>query len=93
MWLFKEKPEKQTEEVEEVVKCEDCGCLIALHDAQIVKVRSPYLDFKEYFCRTHRKKYGRKTIFDQPGDTNCYFGEVKMDREGTPIGYKKINDK
>ena len=70
----------------ETVKCEECKCLLEKRDAQEVDFRAFMVDSQNYYCEVHRKPYSSVTDFVG----KKYFGEVEMDKDGTPIGYVKI---
>lgn len=86
MWLLKDKPK---EEAEEVVKCFDCNTLVAIGDAHKVTVRQ-FTEYFRYYCGKCKKPYDRVWYSTHPALTTRYFGQVEMTADGTPIGYKKI---
>lgn len=75
------------------VKCETCKCLLNKNDAQEVR-KVPFFSFKGdeyiYFCGSHKKSYDEiiETWYD-----NKYYAHMQVDKEGNPIGYKKIEVK
>jgi len=73
---------------EDHVSCEECKCLIHKDDAQKVKYRDGYCTLDNYYCGEHNKPYNEIRAYDI---TNVrYYGEIQMELDGTPIGYKKI---
>jgi len=75
--------------VYENVKCEECKHLIERSDAQEIKVAYSWSRDKGvyYYCPMHKKSYDR--VLEGFWGI-LYFGEVEMDKNGTPIGYTKI---
>lgn len=72
------------------VKCKECKCWLDKYDAQVVSVQlGLYSTFKdeEYYCNTHRKPY-KKVICRV--DKDIFIEEIEVDKDGEPIGYKKI---
>lgn len=77
---------------EDKVKCDECKHWIDKYDASSVDAGyNMWLGLTIlWYCPMHKKPYSR-FISAQP--ENLYFGEVQMDKDGTPIGYEKIKEK
>ena len=85
MWLQKCLTSKDTpiaqNNLEEVVRCNTCCCLVEKSWAQ--SVRNEYYCETLYYCIGHRKPYKRITGNEEMGYQ--YFGEVEMSEDGKPI--------
>ena len=71
------------------VKCEECKHYIDIGDAQKVIQMYAYTFIPTeniYYCPLHKKRYYKKLFLDFK---TKYFGEMEMNNEGEPIGYKK----
>ena len=69
---------------EDYATCMDCGCLIEKRYS--AKVKDYGVDV--FYCKEHKKQYTRQVSTD---DGFNYYGEVRMEKDGTPVGYKLIN--
>ena len=82
---------------EEYVKCNDCKHLILEKDASSVEfteIGIGTLEAKVFYCPEHRKPYEKKKeLLFHPYDQIRYYKELRVDENGVPIGYKKINEK
>ena len=78
----------KTSITQETVSCNQCYCLIDKKNAQRV-VNVAFGD--RYYCGAHRKPYNRIVPINLWGDEKIqYWGEIQMNEDGTPVGYKKI---
>lgn len=68
---------------EEVVPCDGCYCLLFRKDAKEVS----WFGDTNYYCNNCKPPY------DGAMDGNFYRNHVAVDKNGEPIGYKKINKK
>lgn len=69
-------------------KCNDCKHLLRVWDMQLVWDTDYKGElYKLYYCPEHKKEYDRVNEF---GD---HFKELKVDRQGVPVGYVKITEK
>lgn len=64
--------------VSDVVRCEDCKCLLSKGDANSVRVET-FWQVELYYCGQHKKPYTRKNFEGR------YYGEVEMTEDGKPI--------
>lgn len=69
-------------EVNEVVSCAECSCLVRKMDAHSVEVYSFYIKHTLHYCKLHKKPFHKKI------DDRMY-GEVEVRADGTPVGYVK----
>lgn len=78
---------------EDYVECEKCGHVISKKRAQIVKFNGgsgTMFGFETIRCELHKLPYDRsRTILG----VMEYWKELEVDKDGTPIGYKKITTK
>ncbi len=74
------------------VKCTECKHWIDKSDASSVLHRGGiyYSQFIDWYCPMHKKPYTR---YIMAFPNNLYYGEVRMEEDGTPVGYKKIDKK
>ena len=87
---------KKTDPFENKVKCEECRLYTDKSDAQkIKKTRTyshpfgAYSKTKEiYYCKSHNVPYDE--CFGDATDTLFYFKHMEVDKDGTPVGYKKL---
>lgn len=75
---------------EDVVSCETCKCLIKKDGAYIVELNGIYKR-NLYYCNKCRPKYKKMDMFCSTGEI-FYYKELRVDENGVPIGYKKINN-
>ena len=78
---------------EDKVKCEECKHWVDKYDCSDVDYNVAHsfmypIREKLYYCPEHTKPYSRKTDYSC-SDTK-YFKEIEVDKDGTPLGYKKI---
>jgi len=71
------------------VKCYECRHWIDKSDAQKVEA-SGFYDGDRWYCQLHKKPYSRVRTYAFADLATRFFGEVEMNKDGTPIGYKKI---
>jgi len=72
------------------VKCNECKLWVDKSDASKVRHLGLFGEVVEWYCPTHKKPY---TSYIVAMPSNLYYGEVRMEADGTPIGYKKIVQK
>lgn len=79
--------EKEKESISE--SCEECKHLVLKKDMQIVEISSSIGCGHSFYCPEHKKPYHKINLWS----SIKYYGEVEMSKDGTPIGYKKIDKK
>lgn len=98
MFNRKEKCSQQPAEKaeEKLFKCDDCKHMIQREDAQFIKG-----DAKQVFCPEHKKNYEfSELILEYSGSWRFpsikgvrFYSKIEVSKDGTPIGYKKIDKK
>lgn len=81
---------KQTDPFENKVKCEECKLYTDKSDAQKVKeTNTRYYEQAEiYYCKAHKVPYDE--CFTNRAGLCFYFKRMEVDKDGTPLGYKKL---
>lgn len=72
---------------DEVVSCEECKCLMKVHDSNKVSFCGTYY---RHYCLAHKKSYTRTS--DNGWTRRCY-RELEVNEQGEPIGYVKEEKK
>jgi CMP-N-acetylneuraminic acid synthetase len=78
-------------EESKLVPCSECGSPVYKGKAKKV-IQSFYHEEELYYCNQHAPKYDRVDAYFGIGPT-FYVNRMQVDKDGTPIGYKKIKDK
>lgn len=75
------------------VKCEECKLWLDKEDAYVVKHDTLNLFYSNlfltlYYCPKDKKPYTRSKYVSF--ENNKYYAELEVEKDGTPVGYKKI---
>jgi hypothetical protein len=83
---------EQQKEISNQYYCNECGCLL-WGNMNEVKTHVPFGGmYSTNYCNTHKKPYSyiRQAGYLGIDNKDTYMAEFKVDKDGIPIGYKKI---
>lgn len=85
-----ENRQQEKLELNNIVSCEDCKCILLKENAQFVLEKYLWTDFVsgKFYCGTHKKPYGQMR-FHPMGGVSYYKEKQEVNEKGDPVGYKK----